>query len=182
MTARNHGVELEDLELGPAMRACTERQRKMVYGFVYEGLNKTDAIKYAGYEPTSANGNVWGYFQHPKVQAAIEELARGLLKSHAPGSIRTLLAIRDNVDAPPDVRRKAANDILDRAGISTHTQHTLHVEHHLSERDKDARLLALADELGFDAEMKRRLLAPPTKPIDVEFVAVPSPAEQSTND
>ena len=153
--------DFAELQFGPAMMMLNLMQRRFAYGRVWLGLSKTDAARFAGYG--TPEHNYWKVEVRPAVQLAIEELSRSILKTEAAASIRALVEVRDSTEAPPADRIRAANSSLDRAGLGVHTEKTLHVEHHLSDREKDARLIALADELGFDDAMKKKLLAPPAQ-------------------
>ena len=109
-----------DTEFGPAMRALkNERQRKFAYAFTILGLSQEGAAKWAGYSEVSAGDHAYRIAAHPLMQAAIEELARVLVKTRLPKAVRVLDSILENDRADESVRAKIAFGILDRAGLST---------------------------------------------------------------
>jgi hypothetical protein len=158
--ARNHLAPMGD-EYGPAMQALTEKQRGFVIGKVHHGLNDRAAATAAGY--SMATRSFVYVAHHPAVQAAIEEESRKLMRSEGPKSIRTLVEIRDSKEAKAADRIKAATELLNRGGLHARTEHTLSVEHHMTEAEKDKRILALAAELGLPPEMAQKMLIAPAE-------------------
>lgn len=167
MPGRNYParIEFDPASLGPAMQALTPLQRAFVYGIVHSGLSARQAAKFAGSQATtsaSLGQTAYQLSHHPGVQQAIEEESRKLMRREAPRSIRTLIEIRDDKAASNKDRLKAAEMLLNRAGMNAVSESRLTVEHHnLSDAEKDREILRLAKELGLgEAEAQKLLIAP----------------------
>ncbi len=144
-----------------------ERQRKFVYAFTILGLSQEGAAKWAGYSEVSAGDHAYRIAAHPLMQAAIEELARVLVKTRLPKAVRVLDSILENDRADESVRAKIAFGILDRAGLSTETKHTVTVDHKaMSAKELQSEFERLADKFNLSPAVRRELLHPV---IDAEF-------------
>lgn len=172
-------LRLNEDNLGPAMLVLNEAQRVFVHCIVFGGMSHRDAAEAAGYsdsspEVLSAHGS--RLVRTPRIQEAIAECAKQLLKTEGPASIRELIRIRDKGE-DDKVRLKAAAEILDRAGLTG--GHTIDVQHthRLSPTEQDRRIMELAKELGLDEANTQRLLIDPANIIDAQYEEVP--AEQS---
>jgi hypothetical protein len=159
------------LALSPAMRA-------FVVGKVLYGQTNTDAARGAGYSARSphALGVVGSRLAHDqRIQAAILEEGQKLMRTEGPKSVLTLVEIRDDKRAAAKDRLKAATELLDRSGFHAINEQHISVEHSLTDKQKDDRILALAAEIGISQEDANKLLiAPPraNEPIDAEFEVV----------
>ncbi len=176
-------------ELGPAMQACNLGERAFVLAKIETGESNQECARLAGYSASSPDILKSAGYQiahRPRVQDALLEEGRKLLRTHGPRSIKTLVEIRDSNAVKPEVRLKAAVELLDRAGMNAVAQSHLTVTHELSEAQLDQRILAMAAELGLPQEAARRLLISPgdleKNAIDADFTEVEpevSPEEQA---
>jgi hypothetical protein len=96
------------------------------------------------------------------------------MRAEGPRSIRTLIEVRDDKKNEAKDRLKAAVELLNRAGLAAVSEAHLTVDHvhHLTEAQQDAKIIALAKELGLDDREARKLLIDPSKIIDAEFTEV----------
>lgn len=165
--------------LGPAMQALpNQSMRAYVVGRVYYGLNKARAAQAAGYSVSTPDvAKVQGYrLEHDeRIQAAIAEESRKLMRSFGPRSIRTLAVIMSNPKAEDKDRIKAAGELLSRGGLNAVSEGHITVDHNhrLTPAQQDKRILELARELGLNDVEARKLLVDPSKFIDAEFEDVP---------
>lgn len=166
--------------LGPAMLALPNASmRAYVVGRVFYGLNRARAAEAAGYSTATPDvAKVQGYrLEHDeRIQAAIAEESRKLMRSQGPRSIRTLIKIRDDKAAENKDRIKAATELLSRAGLNAVTEGHITVEHKLTPAQQDRRILELARELGLSETEARKMLVDPSKVIDAEYEEVPADA------
>jgi phage terminase small subunit len=173
--------------LGPCMLAINPAQRAYVVARVFEGLNQARAAEAAGYSadtPDVAKSTGYRLEHDERIQAAIAEECRKLVRSEGANSIRALVRVRDDPKAKHTDVVKAAEAILDRSGLGAVSQHHHLVEHRLTEEQQDQRILALATELGLDKASAQKLLIDPSKAIvDAEFEEVaPDPARERENE
>lgn len=170
-------VQLSVEGLGPAMLALNPGMRAFVYAKVFRGLNNTQAAAAAGYAHGRDSLKVRGYqlAHDDRVQAAILEEGQKLMRAEGPRSILTLVQIRDDKNADKKDRLKAAVELLNRSGFSAVTQHNIEVTHHLTDEQKDRRILELCRELGIEQSEARKMLIAPDV-VDAEFSEV-EPAE-----
>lgn len=174
-------LPLDEASLGPAMLALTPAMRTFVHAKVHLGLNNAEAGKLAGYSTRSPNAlevTTSRLAHDQRVQAAILEEGQKLMRAEGARSIRTLVAIRDNADAEDKDRIRCAVELLNRSGFHAVSE-THHHEHlHLSEAEKDSRILALCSELGLSpAEAQKMLIAPAEMQKNAAGVYELAPAE-----
>jgi DNA-directed RNA polymerase specialized sigma24 family protein len=176
-------IRVPEEGLGPAMQAINPAQRAYVIARVFEGLTQARAAEAAGYSASTPDtAKVAGYrLEHDeRIQAAIAEECRKLMRSEGANSVRAIIRVRDNPKAKHSDVVKAAEALLDRCGLGAVSQHHHLVEHRLTEEQQDRKILALAAELGLDKQSAQKLLIDPSKVIvDAEFTEV-SPAEPPT--
>jgi hypothetical protein len=156
-------VTFEEASLGEAMRALSPPMRAWVFHKVQLGCSNLRAAELAGYSGTPEVLKVTGHriAHDPRVQAAMTEEAKKVLRSEGGRSLKVLCEIRDNPQAENKDRLKAAIEIMNRAGLNAIAESHLTVEHRLSESEQDRRILALAAELGMsETEAKKLLIAP----------------------
>ncbi len=138
------------------------------------GCSRADAARRAGYskkQPADAKVSAYRLFHSDEVQAAIIEESRKVMSGEGPRSIRALVEIRDDKKAEAKDRIKAATELLNRGGLNAVSEHVLTVEHHMTDAEKDRRILALCSELGLpDAAARKMLIAPDA--IEGEFTEV----------
>lgn len=187
-------ITFNEADLGPAMLACNPGERAWVFHKIEGGLNNTDAAIAAGYSNSSrdsAKSAGCAIAHRERVQAALLEMSRKLMRTEGPKSIKTLVAIRDDLRVKPEVRAKCATELLSRAGMGAVSESHLTVTHELNEAQMDQRILALAAELGLTEEVARKMLISPADMqknasiVDAEFEDVKpevSPAEQARRD
>jgi hypothetical protein len=148
-------------ELGPAMSLLTPLRRAFVIGLVHFGLSARAAYKAAGYAPPDSN--VSQISHDPRVQDAILEEAKKLMRTHGPKSILTLVEIRDDKESAAKDRIKAATELLNRSGFQAISEHHEHLHRHLSDTEQDRRILALCAELGLSPEEAQKMLIAPAE-------------------
>ncbi len=100
------------------MAELNPRQLRFVQLYVRLG-NVGEAARQAGYNPRTADQQGSRLLKnvkvHEMVEAALQDV-QTLFAAEVIPSLRTLIAVRDDVEAPPQVRVTAARDLLDRAG------------------------------------------------------------------
>src|ERR1019366_4030555 len=118
-------ITIPDAEdCGPAMFAlASDAERAWVIAKVETGCSNGDAARLAGYcadNPSLDNLKSTGYAiaHRQRIQDALLEVSRKLMRSQGPRSILTLARIRDDKAAENKDRIKAAVELLNRAGIS----------------------------------------------------------------
>lgn len=120
--------------LGPAMLVCTPAMRRFVLGRLH-GLNARAAAVAAGYvdNPNNPNqvevqANTLKY--HPKVMAAVSEMARSLgIVEGIPTALRAFIDIAGDPTKEAKDRNTAAKELCDRFGFSARTEHNINVAH-----------------------------------------------------
>ncbi len=142
-------LEVEALEVGPRMRALSERRQKFAWAVAY-GTEPTEAARAAGYsDPGTSAIRVQAHtmIHDHRVLLAIEEAAQSILKALGPLAIKAAREILEDRKHPAHARM--VETIMDRSGYSAKTEHKVTVEH-----VDDGRLLELATrmaaELGVD--------------------------------
>jgi hypothetical protein len=170
-------------DLGPAMQACTNGERSFVIAKVETGESNAECARLAGYSastPDTLKSTGYAIAHRQRVQDAILEMSRKLMRSEGPKSIKTLVEIRDNKSLEAKDRLKASVELLNRAGMSAVSESHLTVTHELlTDAQKDQRILSLASELGLDEATARKMLIAPAdleknaQIIDAEFEEVP---------
>jgi phage terminase small subunit len=166
-------MSTEEISLGPAMLALTEKRRKFVLAMASDPFgSQTSWAKLAGYSDRSGGAKVraWETYHDPQVQAAIQEVARQLLGSRGPLlATEGLLRIAGDRKHPQHV--KALEMILNRTGMGEKQEiEVTHVD--LRGDALVERLKALAARLGLDAE---KLLGADTKTIEHRADELKSP-------
>lgn len=175
-------VRVPEDGLGQAMSALSAGHRAYAWARVILGMNRTRAAQAAGYSAANRDvAKVTGHrLEHDeRIQAAIAELCRGLMRSEGANSIRALIAIRDDRKAENKDRIKAATELLNRCGLSSVNESHVTVTHELSEAQLDRKILDLCRELGLTPAEAQKLLIDPSKVVDAEFseVSPPSPED-----
>jgi hypothetical protein len=154
-------IDTDETGLGPAMASLNPMQRAFVAAKVHTGADNSKAARAAGYSIEHAKRSGYRLAHDDRVQAAILEEGRKLMRSEGARSIQTLVAIRDDKGADAKDRIKCAVELLNRSGFHAVSEHHLNVEHRLSETEQDRRILALAAELGLpETEAQKLLIAP----------------------
>lgn len=164
-------------DLGPAMRACTEGQRKFVLALLDTGGgNYTKAAEIAGYAGTPGSIRVTGHqlAHHPKVIAAAREEADRRLRGGAILGASVMIEIAS--DPMHKDRFKAADRLLGSAGLNLETVSRHIIEDHRSDNELLLAIAAIAKKNGLDPS---KLLGRPleTEVVDAEFSEVNEPEE-----
>jgi phage terminase small subunit len=154
-----------------ALQALTPLQRKFVDAYVELGGRKgAEAARLAGYggDRNTLKAQAWKLLHEPKVLDAIREEADVKLRCGAVLGASVLSEIAD--DPTHKDRFKAAQALLDRAGLLVkHEQHIV-VEHTASDQEKIARIVTMAKGLGLDPAVL--LGQAGIQYVDAEFAAV----------
>lgn len=180
-----HDMEIPDIpeaDLGPAMRRCTQLQRRFVLACLRIGSgNWQRAAGMAGYKGTPEVLKVTGFrcAQLDYVRAAILEMAASSLASHAIVAQATVLDIMTNERVDPKTRLRASEMVMDRVGMHSKTEHNVNVTHELGDRASmiallKAKVAANPTLLAQYPEPIRKMLEAPakTETVDAEFVEV----------
>ena len=131
------------------MTNVTPRQQQFVQEYLRTG-NATQSAVAAGYGSANADVTAARLLKRPLIQCALDAAKKdlhALFMAEAYDSLRTLVAIRDDPDAPASARLRAAQDLLDRAGYKP-TEHvestaTVDIDHGVNTADANALLVAL---------------------------------------
>jgi len=169
-------IEVPDESCGPALLVLSMSHRAFVVAFVHQGLNHADAARASGYSDTPGAAKVAGYrLAHTEaIKVAILEESRKLMAVQGPRSIKTLISIRDNGKEDAKNRIKAAIELLSRGGLNAVSEAHVKVDHHhhMTDKMKDDRIIALAKELGLNEGETKKLLIDPSKVIEAEFTEI----------
>lgn len=161
--------------LGPAMRDLTDKQRRFVIAMCETGgANYAKSARMAGYQ---GNDNVMRVQGHrlahdEKILRALREEADRRVRSGALLGASVLIEIAN--DPLHKDRFKAADRLLERAGLLVvQTNKTIH-EHTVNDEDVKLKIMAACKELGLDP---RKFLGDAVPgalpaPIDAEFTVV----------
>jgi|SRR5271165_585943 len=152
MARKGLALDLRDAgtDLGPCMRALTQRQRAFVDYVVFTGTRSmTHAARAAGFEFSSYGSlkvQAHRLSQNPAVQAAMAERSRGRLGSNGPMLVNELLWMAKNRGHPDQFR--AIDRGLGMVGFHVRSEHKIVVEH--TSEELVAKIGALAEYLGLD--------------------------------
>lgn len=167
--------EVPDEGLGPAMLALSQPMRRFVIALLETGTdNYSRAALMAGYSQgrDGANARVMGsrLAHNTKVQAAIQEEARRRLGSMLVMATSVLGEIMQNKQNKANDRLKAAELVMNRAGLHAMTESKQTVEL-IAATDKEgiARIRQLAETMGMDPD---KLLGA-AGIVDAEFMELP---------
>ncbi len=160
-------IEMPTVEdMGPALRACTEKQRKFVVALYHSGQRER-AYVMAGYSASSDNlvgTGAHGVFHNPKVQEAIREYGRdnamGALIPQAFMAIEEALRLGDIKE-----KTKAAGMVFDRTGF--HAMQEMKITKVGEDRVGQIKeIIKLAKEQGLDP---RTLIGNAVDFVDADF-------------
>lgn len=157
------------------MRALTGRQRLFVQNMVETGGNALRSALMAGAGAESpdafrrenaARASAYRWQQDPKVLLALKEAADKTLRAGAIEASSYFRELVTNVKAKDSDRLRAANRLLELAGLGTVAQ--VQVDHRVrvSREDGIAQVMELAPKLGLDP---KQLLSNIGITIDAEF-------------
>jgi hypothetical protein len=146
-------AKLEDAGcLGEAMKALpSDRMRLFVLASCAQTFpDNSAAARQAGYQGNANALHVVGnrLSTDPRIRAAILEQSKRQLQSYTPMAVRTLGAIAANESVKPMVRVRAAEGILNRAGLHEVSEHKVEVSHTESRLDKLKKIAEFAKAAG----------------------------------
>lgn len=140
-------------DYGPAMLELTEPQRMFVLHYANSGgRNAAEAARLAGYGNSAESQAVSAsrMLRQPRILAALREVADRRLKS---GAILAASAIVEIANDPLHRDRfKAANELLNRAGLVVEGISRVIVEDHRTVEEIERRVRDLAVRVGIDPE------------------------------
>lgn len=180
--------------LGPAMQACTVGERAWVIAKIETGASNAECARLAGFSASTPEVlKSAGYMlaHREKVQAALLEMSRKLMRTEGPKSIKTLISLRDDVKQKSDIRMKCAVELLNRASLGAIAESHLTVTHELNESQLDQKILSLAAQLGIPRDIAAQMLITPAdfdknaQAIDADFEEVSperTPEQQERHD
>lgn len=168
---------------GPAMKALSEPQRAFVNALIETGAEDyTRAAAMAGYGGTEGSRRVSAckLMQNPKVLAAMREEADRRIH----GSVLLATAALEEIvrDKQHKDRFKAADRLLERAGLIVETSHRVTVEDNRTTEEIEKRVTELAVKYGLNPkQLLGRVstgVAEKNNAVDAEFTEVPPEDEE----
>jgi hypothetical protein len=140
-------------EFGPKMSAlATDMQRRFAYAMACGGYTQSEAAREAGYSDHLGADRVAGHtlMHNAKVLDAIEEASLLVLRGLGPLAIKAAKAILE--DKNHRAHARIIETVLDRAGFSAKTEHTVNVNHSIDTAELEAFACRLAIENGIPVE------------------------------
>lgn len=132
--------------------ALTDRQRRFVDLYVENGgRQQGNCARLAGIASTAADAWASRALRHPGILAELRRIAETRMQADVIRSTEVLRQLRDDASVPPAERRKAASELLDRAGmiVAKVSEHNVNVTH--EDRDTIIRdLIEMAGQFGLD--------------------------------
>ena len=180
-----------ELEFGPKMQACSERERLFVWLYVTGDQNATQAARDAGYVDTDTGAirvRAHALLHRERVRDAIRELGLREFGNLLPSAVKATAALLSKPDHPDHAGMVKSTlsrlGLAERSGLDVNVSGEVTVNHTDAALDDLARLLALnvpreklIEAFGYTgleryekmlAERQRRLAAP--RQIDGEVV------------
>ena len=156
---------------GPKMAKLTPLKQAFVNVIMERGnRNVTDAARAAGVvakNEASLRSRAYQLWHDDDVQEAIEEEARRRIKGMLPAAVKVAGDILENPQEGGATRLKAAQVIMDRAGIHAVSERINHNEAIEANPDQMKRIIALAQIAGVPIErllgQRLKQLAPPAE-------------------
>lgn len=171
--------------LGPAMEACTEMERKFVAAYVehpnYTAAQLAKVAGSAGATPKALQVTGWRIMHGERFLAAVNEEASKRLRLGGLIGVAVMLEIANN-PAHKD-RLKAAGMLADRTGFHALSEQKITVDDKRpqSKRELIEAIAAIGKEMGLDDTAILKLTGPPDPNIvDAEFTPVLSEDEVAT--
>jgi phage terminase small subunit len=171
--------DIDDESLGPAMKRCTQLQRRFVLAcLLIGGGQHKRAAAMAGYSGDANQLAVTGYrvAHTPYVQQAILEEAAKRLGGSAIEAVNTVLETMSDAKSSRKERLSAAQMILNRIGLHSKTEHSVTVT---QEAGKSSLLLEMIraklktnPDYAVPEPLRKMLEAGKTAPVEVEFKEV----------
>lgn len=145
---RDEMISDPDLEdLGPAMLALTEKQRRFVIGWVRSsGKDAARVARAAGYSDASEGAKVAAsnLLRNSKVIDAMKEEADRSLNGLAAVAVMVQKGLLEN--SSPAAQQKAVDSVLDRTGFARRTAQDIRVERSGYEHVPTAELMRMLAE------------------------------------
>jgi phage terminase small subunit len=162
---------VETREMGPAMRALTEKQRRFVEALCSGESNHARAAAVAGYEGGPEFHKVNGYrlAHNPAVVAAIREEAEQRVNAGSALAMSKLIEIA-RADGHKD-QFKAVIRLLDQSGMVVVTKSEVTIHGPKDEKEQIARIRVLAEALGMDKTATNKLIGT-SRVTDAEFEVI----------
>lgn len=184
-------MDFSEIELGPKMRACNERERKFVWFYVTNNDdNRAQAARDAGYSDAAEGAKVRAHelMQRERVLAAIEEVGRKAFRGLLIPAVRATAALIEKPDHPDHARTLQSTlsrlGLVERSGVDVNVSGEVQVNHTDAALNDLRALLALCvprekliEIFGFSglsryekmlAEADRRIAAAAPKQIEHE--------------
>lgn len=145
-------MDFSEIELGPKMSACSERERKFVWFYVTDDDgNATEAARKAGYadpglESAAIRVRAHALMHRERVLAAIEEVGRKAFRGLFVPAVRATRRLVEN-ERHPD-HAKTVSSTLARLGITERTGVDVHVSGEVQHNHTDAALSDLRMLIG----------------------------------
>lgn len=147
-------------QISKEMRVLTHLQRRFVEAWLTIGARNhkgepsyTECARIAGYSANSEQAlRVQGYrlAHDERIQAAIVEETRRRIKSYGAISAEIIIEIAQDQTAKHADRLKAAQLLMDRAGLHAVSESKQTIEHIGNDPDRVQRVMLLAKNLGID--------------------------------
>jgi hypothetical protein len=174
-------------------RELTPRQRAFIQAYAETGSGPAAARK-AGYQcskPHNARTQAYRLLRDPVILAALREEVERRFRAGVVVAQKVMIDLAEDRTAPPEVRLKAAAQILDRGGMRLLPPEAKHAHLHLhggpaaelSDADLIARIRALQRELGLlGGDATPALPAPATRePTTIDMAPEPIDSSESAN-
>lgn len=111
----------------PLTETLTPKMLAFIEAYVDSGgRNQRRAALLAGYSKTSADTVASRLLRRPDVLAVLRHIVETRIRADAVASAETLRELRDSPSTPANVRRLAASELLDRAGLLVERFSTVH--------------------------------------------------------
>jgi hypothetical protein len=166
--------DVPDRDCGPAMRQCTQIQRRFIIALFgigpgVKGAHQRAALMAGDYTSTNAASvSASRWMDNPTVIAALNEYTANKLRAAGIIGYQALMDVaQDTSPANTGHRVKAGVELLNRAGHIVETVSRVTVEHDIPSDTRT--LLEEIKALANDPEVRKALAAPV---IDAEFVEV----------
>jgi hypothetical protein len=143
----------KDAKIGPAMAALpNDRMRGFVHALIQTGCNNSRAALLAGYQGNSdvLKATGWKLAHDERIQAALEEEARKLIRSTSVMAINVVVDIAKDTKLDAKDRLRAAVELLNRSGLQARNESHVVIEHQLDRQAKIERIHDMAIKLGID--------------------------------
>lgn len=114
-------ADLSQIDFGPKMAACSERERQFVWHYCLNGGNGAQAARDAGYSDVKEGAKVRAHslMQRERVLDALDEVGRKQFRSLLVPAITAMRALVDRPDHPDHA--KTVGSVLDRLGLGGRT-------------------------------------------------------------